>query len=214
VDIAIPTAEKSYGSPIVAPEAGTVSYVGQMGSGIYDAGTVVQIENTLRGRTVHRLCHLIPGSPTVTAGQKIRQGQIVGKMGHSGYVKPAGKAGTHLHWVLEINGRRDDGRKYVSKPKETNDMLTRNGLDVLVRFYNGRAASAKEVKDYVGKVTFDEMTTKVKGWNSHKSAVAKAKAGTLKPINHSPVALRKAYKEPASKYVAVTEKLYRLKAGG
>ncbi len=113
----------SYGQPIVAPEAGRVTYVGQMGTGVNDAGTVVQI---VAGARTHRLCHLIPSSPTVGANQQVSMGQVVGQMGYSGYVIPAGMAGSHLHWVMEINGLRVDGRQYINEKIGGDDMIQNN----------------------------------------------------------------------------------------
>ncbi len=114
IDMAFPGgANASYGKPIYAPEGGTVTHVGQMGAvgTQVDAGTVVQITN---GNRVHRVCHLIPGSPTVSVGQNVHEGQVVGQMGWSGYVLPANRDGTHTHWVFQVDGVRLDGSKYVT----------------------------------------------------------------------------------------------------
>lgn len=98
-----------YRTQIVAPESGTVSYVGQMGSGFADAGLVVQIGNTNNG---HRLCHL--DSYIVKVGQKVKEGQVVGYMGYTGFTIPAGINGTHLHWIMFRNGGRVDPSRYVT----------------------------------------------------------------------------------------------------
>ena len=114
IDMAFPGgANASYGKPIYAPEGGRVTHVGQMGAvgTQVDAGTVVQITN---GNRVHRVCHLIPGSPTVSVGQNVHEGQVVGQMGWSGYVIPANRDGTHTHWVFQVDGVRLDGSKYVN----------------------------------------------------------------------------------------------------
>lgn len=101
----------TFRSPIVAPISGTVTAVGQMGSGTSDAGLVVQIGNS--ATEMHRLCHL--DSYIVRVGDRVSEGQIVGYMGYTGYTIPAGINGTHLHWVMWKNGVRVDGRNYVTR---------------------------------------------------------------------------------------------------
>ena len=138
----------SYGQPIVAPEAGRVTYVGQMGTGVNDAGTVVQI---VAGPRTHRLCHLIPTSLTVRADQQVSQGQQVGQMGYSGYVIPAGMQGSHLHWVMEINGRRVDGRQYIN---EEEDMARIEQLEASEqRLAQEVVARDKRIEQLVARVT-------------------------------------------------------------
>jgi murein DD-endopeptidase MepM/ murein hydrolase activator NlpD len=100
------------GTPIVAPVAGKVTHVGQMGSGVSNAGNVVQIGNP--AGDAHRLCHL--NSAIVKVGQTVKEGQIVGYMGYTGFTIPAGIKGTHLHWVMFKGGVRVDPRKYVTIP--------------------------------------------------------------------------------------------------
>lgn len=104
-------AAKSFRAPIAAPISGRVVFVGQKGSGKNDAGLVVEIEG---GDQFHRLCHL--DQAAVKAGQSVTEGQLVGYMGHTGYTIPSDINGTHLHWIMMVNGRRVDGRKYVSIP--------------------------------------------------------------------------------------------------
>jgi murein DD-endopeptidase MepM/ murein hydrolase activator NlpD len=101
-----------YKTPIYAPQAGTVTHVGQMGSGVSNAGLVVQIGNPTSN--AHRLCHL--DSFVVKKGQAVRQGQLVGYMGYTGFTIPSGIGGTHLHWVMFRKGVRVDPRKFVTIP--------------------------------------------------------------------------------------------------
>lgn len=98
-------------TPIVAPVAGKVTYVGQMGSGVNNAGLVVQIGDTRNG---HRLCHL--NKYVVKVGQTVKEGQLVGYMGYTGFTIPAGIRGVHLHWIMFKDGSRVDPRKYVTIP--------------------------------------------------------------------------------------------------
>jgi hypothetical protein len=146
IDMAFPGgANASYGKPIYAPEGGTVTHVGQMGAvgTQVDAGTVVQITN---GNRVHRVCHLIPGSPTVSVGQNVHEGQVVGQMGWSGYVLPANRDGTHTHWVFQVDGVRLDGSKYVT------NTAGGNAVDTIKSMYwrlLGRNADQDGINTYV-----------------------------------------------------------------
>ena len=54
--------------------------------------------------------HLYENSITVSAGDQVGQGQVIGKMGSSGR-----STGTHLHFEIRKNGQRVDGLNYVSE---------------------------------------------------------------------------------------------------
>jgi hypothetical protein len=102
----------TYRTPIKAPEAGVVTWVGQMGSGLSNAGNVVQIGNP--AGNAHRLCHL--DSYIVKSGQSVSEGQVVGYMGYTGFTNPTGIGGTHLHWIMFRAGKRVNPLNYVSVP--------------------------------------------------------------------------------------------------
>ena len=102
----------TYRTAIRAPEAGKVTYVGQMGSGLNNAGNVVQIGNP--AGNAHRLCHL--DSYIVKNGQTVTEGQVVGYMGYTGYTIPSGIGGTHLHWIVFRAGKRANPLNFVSVP--------------------------------------------------------------------------------------------------
>lgn len=62
--------------------------------------------------------HLVKGSRTVSVGQKVRKGQVIGKMGNTGNVSPkptASKptAGTHLHFEIWKNGWTYGGDNWI-----------------------------------------------------------------------------------------------------
>lgn len=100
-----------FNSPIAAPISGKVVFVGNKGWGIANAGLVVEIE---QGNQLHRLCHL--NTASVKKGDLVSEGQEVARMGYSGFTIPAGIRGTHLHWIMFLNGKRVDPRNYVAIP--------------------------------------------------------------------------------------------------
>lgn len=60
--------------------------------------------------TMTLYAHLKPGSRTVSVGQSVQQGQIIGTIGNTGNCSPRPSAsnpynGTHLHFEVRINGR-------------------------------------------------------------------------------------------------------------
>lgn len=80
--------------PVYAAAGGNVQRAGYHGVG----GNYVRILHP--NGVVTYYGHL--ASSTVTAGQKVLQGQIIGYVGHSGYTIPASAAGCHLHF--EVRG--------------------------------------------------------------------------------------------------------------
>lgn len=84
---------------VYAPEDMTFDSYQQRGSGLTDAG------NCLRGKGktgLHQFAHL---ETTYWKSGKVKKGQKIAKMGHTGYTRPAGPGGTHLHyWVQTPKG--------------------------------------------------------------------------------------------------------------
>lgn len=70
--------------------------------------------------------HLYPGSITVTRGDKVEQGQIIGKMGNSG-----SSTGTHLHFQIEEGARSSanavDPLNYIS-PNNPRPVTINSGI--------------------------------------------------------------------------------------
>lgn len=108
----------SFDSPIAAPISGKVVFVGNKGSGVTNAGLVVEIQ---QGNQLHRLCHL--NRALVKVNQLVSEGQEVAKMGHSGFTIPSGIGGTHLHWIMFLDGRRVNPRDYVQIPPSGNTVI-------------------------------------------------------------------------------------------
>jgi len=87
---------------IIAAKSGTVVYPeslegNDIGDGIYSAGygNYVIIQHSDGNYTLYG--HLAANSILVKAGDHVEQGQVIGKMGSSGY-----STGTHLHFEIRI----------------------------------------------------------------------------------------------------------------
>lgn len=76
---------------------------GQFGNLVYIDG-----EGAWQGYTL-RYAHLATGSVTVSIGQKVKAGQVIGQMGTTG-----GSSGDHLHMELLQNGNHIDPEPYIS----------------------------------------------------------------------------------------------------
>ena len=93
----------SAGIPVVAAASGTVvtAYSGWRGYGhtvVIDHGNGVKT----------RYAHMYPGSITVRVGQKVYQGQQIGRIGSTG-----NSTGPHLHFEMLIGGRKVNPYPYI-----------------------------------------------------------------------------------------------------
>lgn len=86
---------------IYAPEDAEVTFVGEL-------GTAGQATDLVAGSHKHRMCH--QSAIYVSVGQRVTKGQVIGKMGDTGYA-----FGKHLHWVMWVNGSRVNGLDYVNE---------------------------------------------------------------------------------------------------
>ena len=86
-----------YGATIVAASPGVVTAVSQDGGW----GQYVQIDHG--GGITTLYAHMISGSPTVSVGQSVAGGQMIGSVGDTGYVTVA-----HLHFEVWVNGSKTD----------------------------------------------------------------------------------------------------------
>lgn len=89
------------GTPVVAYKSGTVSYVGDSGSG----GNMVQIDHPDGTQSVY--LHLQNGSFKVSPGQTVSQGQQIANVGSTGV-----STGPHLDFRIKVNGEYIDPRSY------------------------------------------------------------------------------------------------------
>lgn len=89
------------GTPVVAYKSGTVSFVGDSGSG----GNMVQIDHPDGTKSVY--LHLQDGSFQVSPGQTVSQGQQIANVGSTGI-----STGPHLDFRIMVNGKYVDPQSY------------------------------------------------------------------------------------------------------
>lgn len=95
----------STGVPVVASASGTVVTAIRGYSGY---GHTVVIDHGGGIRT--RYAHMQPGSLTVYAGQKVYQGQQIGRIGSTG-----NSTGPHLHFEVLVNGVKKNPLNYIRR---------------------------------------------------------------------------------------------------
>ena len=128
-----------YGQQVVAAEAGTVSWVGDMKAG----GWQVRIKHTEHLET--RYNHLQPTSITVKKGDVVEEGQPIAKVGHSGleyvaaYAASSAKllASSHLHFEVLKDGVHVDPESYLAGGNLALALLLATAATVLITVYGG-----------------------------------------------------------------------------
>ena len=90
----------AYGTPIAAAAAGTVIYAGWLGG--YGNLTVIDHGGGLATAYGHQ------SQITVTVGQQVGQGEIIGNVGSTGH-----STGPHLHFEVRIDGQAVDPLGYL-----------------------------------------------------------------------------------------------------
>lgn len=88
------------GTPIKAADGGKVIFTGTKGG--YGKLVIIDHENKYQTRYGHL------SSIDVTVGQRVYQGQTIGKMGSTGK-----STGPHLHFEIRINGEAQNPLKYI-----------------------------------------------------------------------------------------------------
>jgi murein DD-endopeptidase MepM/ murein hydrolase activator NlpD len=86
----------SMGTPLVASGSGTVIEVSDDGTGY---GQYVKIDHGQGIATLY--AHMISGSPTVSVGQNVAAGELIGSTGDTGYT-----TAPHCHFEVWANGVR------------------------------------------------------------------------------------------------------------
>jgi hypothetical protein len=100
--------DPEYTMQILAAAEGIVVYAYD-GDGMNEGwGRRIKINHAPGVETAYN--HMRPGGVLVRVGQRVKAGQLIGRMGSSGTSK-----GTHLHFELYLNGWRVDPAPYFTK---------------------------------------------------------------------------------------------------
>jgi murein DD-endopeptidase MepM/ murein hydrolase activator NlpD len=99
----------SCGTPIVASAAGTVIQAGRYGW----EGNYVAIDHG-RSAAGHyyrtSYAHMLDNSIQVTPGEFVERGQMIGRVGNTGY-----SFGCHVHWMVWEDGQLRDGYYFLQE---------------------------------------------------------------------------------------------------
>lgn len=90
----------AYGTPVKAADGGTVTFAGWQGS--YGNLVIIRHNNGKETYYAHN------SSLTVSAGQKVYQGQQIARVGMTGTA-----TGYHCHFEVRVNGQRQNPRNYL-----------------------------------------------------------------------------------------------------
>ena len=102
------------GRSVVAVKSGTVeiSTALRNSNGSYRSYGEYVVINHHDG-TMTLYAHMLSGSRTVSVGQEVSQGQVLGTVGSTG-----NSTGPHLHFEVRINGSPVNPLDYVSLPEQ------------------------------------------------------------------------------------------------
>lgn len=91
-------------------------------------GVYVVVEHQLNGHTIHTVsAHLEAGSLTVRAGDKVRRGDQLGKLGNTGT-----STGPHLHFEVIVDGTHVDPLAWLRKHADGVDTVIRTRTELEV----------------------------------------------------------------------------------
>lgn len=122
---------------LYAPEDGFVESAGYLGA----CGNHIQLSNTLRGGTKHRICHA--ASLFVQRGQYVKEGQRIGIVGETGYA-----FGKHSHHVMWIKGKRVNPANYITTTTKGGSMSSRTTITQVFKGMLNRSPDAGALKTY------------------------------------------------------------------
>ena len=112
IDYAAPT-----GTKIRSVGDGTIEFLGtQRGY-----GNVIIVKHDDVQRTLY--AHMSRFSPKLRLGDKIKQGQVIGEVGQTGWA-----TGPHLHFEFQVNGQQIDPNTMLPQPAPALDTASRNQL--------------------------------------------------------------------------------------
>ena len=90
------------GTPVIAAADGTIEKLFFSNGG----GGITIYERSNDGKWTYYYAHLQAYAPGLAEGQRVRQGQVIGRVGHTGN---ANAAGPHLHFAIN---RMETGQKW------------------------------------------------------------------------------------------------------
>lgn len=145
IDFSAPT-----GTPVWAPADGTVLHAGWLGS----CGKAIHLRHANGYQTVY--CHLSRIESAVRKGKRVRQKQVIAKVGNTGR-----STGPHLHYGMKMSGRHVNplGQKFPpAKPVPRAELPAyKRAISPLVKRLEaiglpnaGRTASARPQKEEAG----------------------------------------------------------------
>ena len=96
-----------FGKPIKSIAAGTVVTASSRG----ELGVHVAIKHKVDGKTViSGYAHMKSGSMHLRVGQKVKRGQVIGRVGSTG-----ASTGAHLHFTIKRGGKLVDPAAWLKK---------------------------------------------------------------------------------------------------
>jgi murein DD-endopeptidase MepM/ murein hydrolase activator NlpD len=102
------------GTPIFAPAGGTLA-VHRPGDGWGDGSFGVNVVIDHPGTPWWSIyAHM--NDTTRSTGEVVAAGEVIGEVGFTGYVVPAGPGGAHLHWQLSAHSGFPQGFEYIGNP--------------------------------------------------------------------------------------------------
>lgn len=125
---------------------------------------------------------------------------------HAGARNPYRSINELISWFGAYNARyigwstHCDGREYARvkqlPPREEKEMVTRNGLAVLYKFYLGSDVSEYGLKNRLGKQTFDEAQADILNSPEYAARIAKIKESQVGLVSHLPARISEVVKLP------------------